>query len=75
MLMERIRENMQPLRWLAVERLCWLLHRQHGIDMEAASIAELVQTGSLKANFELYPPQVLSPGVPQILIYNEADRA
>ncbi len=71
----KIADIMQPVRWLAVERLCWLLQTQHGMKVDVNSVVKLVQTGGLQYKCEIYPPKVRSPGIPQILIYNEANSA
>ena len=66
---------MRPLRWLAFERLRWLLRRRHRINLEAHELSRLLNTEPCVNMFEFHPAAALTPGLPQILIFVEDDRA
>jgi hypothetical protein len=70
-----LREIMRPLRWLAFERLRWLLRRRHRINLEAHELSRLLNTEPCVNMFEFHPAAALTPGLPQILIFVEDDRA
>lgn len=74
-LASKVREIMRPLRWLALERLRWLLRRHHQINLTTDALARLLRSEPYESMFEFYPPTVLTPGLPQILIFVEDDRA
>lgn len=74
-LASKIREVMRPLRWLALERLRWLLRRHHQINLTTDVLVRLLRSEPYESMFEFYPSTVLTPGLPQILIFVEDDRA
>jgi hypothetical protein len=70
-LVKLVHDIMQPLRWLAVERLCWLLRRQHQLNYSAEELGLLLRTPQFEDMLELHPNSVLTPGQPQIIIFLE----
>jgi hypothetical protein len=70
-LVKMVHDIMQPLRWLAVERLCWLLRRQYQLHYSADELGLLLRTAQFEDMLELHPNSVLSPGQPQIIIFLE----
>jgi hypothetical protein len=71
-LVKLVHDIMQPLRWLAVERLCWLLRRQHQLNYSADELGLLLRTPQFEDMLELHPNSVLTPGQPQIIIFLES---
>jgi hypothetical protein len=70
-LVKLVHDILQPLRWLALERLCWLLQRQHQLSYSVEELGLLLRTAQFEDMLELHPNSVLAPGQPQIVIFLE----
>ena len=70
-----VRDIMRPLRWLALERLCWILRRSHRLQLGVEELGRVLRLQPFAGMLELHPAKVLSPGQPQIIIFVEDERA
>jgi hypothetical protein len=68
-LVQLVHDIMQPLRWLAVERLCWLLRRKHQLHYSAEDLGMLLRAAPFEHMLEVHPNTSLAPGQPQIIIF------